>query len=440
VKSLNRNASLDADAAYFNPAGTAMMEKGLYLYVSYQCILQPITLETQSLERTAPSTATIDPNNKSYDVSQDAYYFPNLYLVYNNWNMAFSLGLMAIGGGGGGYYNDGFPMVENTAAFMASSGTGIGIGTLLDFANLLKPGEDAATVDTNYGNLTGDYAVDGNLEASEAFYSFQVNYAYMPIKQIAFSAGYRFAYGYNTYKGKFKIDLEGTNDTYRLTEEIDAVQQGMCHAVIGGVSVAPLAGINDAGSLIVAGRFEWNSEFILKTKADKETILAPEFSDGARSYRTLPMVMAIGVSYSIIGIHLDAGLTYYFNKNAYWNGNEDDYENGFETGLGISYDVLSKKNYCENLNIGVGYNYGTDGENDDTRSDTHIGLTWHAVGAGATWEIIKDLKLTVAYCFSYFVPDTYNETLDFDPFIGTYESEATKYIHDIAIGLQYKIL
>ncbi|HPR49584.1 MAG TPA: hypothetical protein PK341_16500, partial [Spirochaetota bacterium] len=41
VKSLNRNASLDADAAYFNPAGTAMMEKGLYLYVSYQCILQP---------------------------------------------------------------------------------------------------------------------------------------------------------------------------------------------------------------------------------------------------------------------------------------------------------------------------------------------------------------------------------------------------------------
>ncbi|HRZ28035.1 MAG TPA: hypothetical protein P5295_14620 [Spirochaetota bacterium] len=432
VKSLNRNASLDADATYFNPAGTAMMGKGLYLYVSYQCILQPITLESDFDDNLIPQ------NQQEFDASQNAYYFPNLYLVYNNWDMAFSLGLMAIGGGGGGSYPEGFPSVENTAAGLARFGTGSPVGTFINGFIPLSAAELAAA--NACGNITGNYDVDANLEASEAFYSFQLNYAYMPVKQFAFSVGYRFIYGYNTYKGKFVIDVEGDTGTYTLTEKIDSTQNGMSHGVIGGISIAPLAGMTDVGSLIIAGRFEWNSEFILKTKTKKNYIIpsvAEDYHDGHQSYRTLPMVVAVGANYSIMGIHLDAGLTYYFNKYAYWNGLEDDYDNGYEVGLGISYDVITKKNLCENLNIGVGYNYGTDGENDDTRSDTHIGLNWHAVSCGVTWESIPGLKLTLGYVISYFIPDEIPGSVEG---LLPYSTEATKYTHDIAIGLQYKIL
>jgi opacity protein-like surface antigen len=437
VKTLNRNASLDADATFFNPAGTAMMEKGLYLYVSYQCILQPITLKSTITDATVfgMPIGSYSVNQNDFDASQDAYYFPNLYLVYNNWNMAFSLGLMAIGGGGGGKYPDGFPLVENTVGLLATAGAAgsLGVGTLLGAVGLLDP-LAIGSVDAAYGDVVGTYDVDGNLEASEAFYSFQLNYAYMPIKQFAFSAGYRFIYGYNTYNGKFVIDLDGTSDTFRITEKIDATQQGMSHGVIGSLAVAPLAGMTAVGSLIIAARFEWRSDFILKTKA-KKTFLAAEYADGAKSYRTLPMVLALGISYSIMGVHLDTGLTYFFNENANWDGMEKKYDNGFETGLGISYDVL------KNLNIGVGYNYGTDGENDDTRSDTNIGLTWHAIGAGVTWEVIKDLKLTLGYTFAYFVPETIDGTIDYSPNASArYETKATKFTHDIAIGLQYKIL
>jgi len=447
VKSLNRNASLDADAAYFNPAGTAMMEKGLYLYVSYQCILQPITLKSKVTDYTRLGTATTpyEVNQNDFDSSQNAYYFPNLYLVYNNWDMAFSLGLMAIGGGGGGVYDEGFPYIENTAAMMANVGTGFPLGTALNLAGFASASDVTAL--NAYGNITGNYDAEVDIEASEAFYSFQFNYAYMPVKQFAFSVGYRFIYGYNTYKGTIKIDLEcnnaGTISTYTISEKIDSTQQGMSHGIIGGISIAPLADMSDIGSLILAARFEWNSEFMMKMKTNKKLVLAhDEYHDGNRTYRTLPMVVAVGASYTIMGIHLDAGLTYYFNKYAYWNGLEDDFENGYETGLGISYDVLSKQNYCENLNIGVGYNYGTDGENDDTRSDTHVGLTWHAVACGATWESIPGLKLTLGYTISYFVPESFNTTIELSSVNSSskYKTDATKYTHDIVIGLQYKIL
>src|SRR4030042_3795642 len=46
-KTLNRNASTDVDATYNNPAGTALMADGLYLYLSNQFVYQPVDIKVR---------------------------------------------------------------------------------------------------------------------------------------------------------------------------------------------------------------------------------------------------------------------------------------------------------------------------------------------------------------------------------------------------------
>ncbi len=67
------------------------------------------------------------------------------------------------------------------------------------------------------------------------------------------------------------------------------------------------------------------------------------------------------------------------------------------------------------LTLGASYGFGTDGENSDTRSDLGEGLDWHNVGVGLSYEIIKNLKISVAYLLTYYVPaDVDNTSIDVD--------------------------
>src|SRR4030042_5272243 len=71
IKTQSRNASTDADAAYFNPAGTALMKEGFYFYISDQYLRALDKLTTPSLTR------------NSYKAVEEAQYWPDIFFVSN---------------------------------------------------------------------------------------------------------------------------------------------------------------------------------------------------------------------------------------------------------------------------------------------------------------------------------------------------------------------
>lgn len=90
VRTLNRNASTEIDAVYFNPAGLIKLEDGLHLSVSNQSVFQ-----TWTVKNNYPNL-----NENEFIEKVRAPLFPNIYLAYKKDKWVSSAGFEPIGGGG----------------------------------------------------------------------------------------------------------------------------------------------------------------------------------------------------------------------------------------------------------------------------------------------------------------------------------------------------
>ncbi len=173
MKTLNRQASTDADATFYNPAGTAFMDDGAYLYLSAQSIIIPIAIYGHSLTRSV------------YRGDKTSYCMPDLHFVYNkhnagggSGNLAWSMGVMAIGGGGFGSYKNGLSYIDNTLFLLKGALNGL-------FTSLGIP-------------YTLGTFMTSSFKGSSAYYSAMTSLAYSFLgDRMAVSLGYRFMYGNN---------------------------------------------------------------------------------------------------------------------------------------------------------------------------------------------------------------------------------------------------
>lgn len=102
IRMMSRNASLDIDAVYFNPAGLIKLEDGWHFAVYNQTIFQDknVTSEFPFL------------NNPDYVGKVKAPVFPTAFGVYKKEKLAISLGFGPIGGGGSAEFDRGLPSFE----------------------------------------------------------------------------------------------------------------------------------------------------------------------------------------------------------------------------------------------------------------------------------------------------------------------------------------
>ncbi len=161
-----RDASTEADAAYFNPAGLMKLDNGLHISVSNQTIFQ-----TREIKSTFPYL-----NSGDYKGSVSAPIFPSLYAIYKLNKFAFSLGFMPIGGGGGATFNKGLPSFESQVAGLAPGLTASGIPTT-------------------------SYSVDMYFKGTSVYYSYQANVAYKINDMLSVAIGGRLVTVKNTYNG-----------------------------------------------------------------------------------------------------------------------------------------------------------------------------------------------------------------------------------------------
>ncbi len=163
-----QDAVVGAEGTYFNPAGLSFLENGFHFSLSNQTISQSRTVKS-----------TYPMARSKFDGDVNAPLFPTLYGVYKTGNMAYSLGVNPIGGGGSANFEEGLPSFEQRVA-------------------VLPPTLSAA------GISTSQYAMDAAFDGTSLNWGIQLNASYAINQMVAFSIGVRYIIANNTYSGHLK--------------------------------------------------------------------------------------------------------------------------------------------------------------------------------------------------------------------------------------------
>lgn len=172
IRMMSRNASLDIDGVFYNPAGLIKLDDGWHFAFSGQTIWQ-----TREISSNFPLL-----NSDFYKGETFVPIFPNLYAVYKQDKWAFSLGVMPVGGGGTSEFAKGLPAFE-------------------------IPISQTKTLLSSLG-VTG-YDVDLYFKGSSTFWGVQLGATYEINDIISVYGGVRWIPAKNIYKGHIKsIELQ----------------------------------------------------------------------------------------------------------------------------------------------------------------------------------------------------------------------------------------
>lgn len=177
VRTLVRDASINTDAVYFNPAGVARMADGFYVEVNNQSIKQ-----TRTITNNFPLL-----QSSKYEASVSAPFFPSAYVAYKKGNFAIHGGFAVVGGGGSATYEKGLPSFE-----IPISGIPAGLKAK--------------------GIPTDNYSADIYFSGSSTYMGIQVGASYKFSEFIAIGVGLRYIMATNTYEGHVKNIM--INPTY----------------------------------------------------------------------------------------------------------------------------------------------------------------------------------------------------------------------------------
>lgn len=455
TRTLNRNASTDLDAVYYNPAGLSRLDDGLYLHVSNQMIWQ-----TKTVINNLPTL-----NNDEFVGDVFAPLFPNLYFAYKSGKIAISGGFEPIGGGGSAVYEDGLPSFE-----MPVSGLVPQLGVQ-------------------------GYKLDTEFEGSSVYYSGQAGLTYKLNDMISLAVGGRVVVAKNTYDGYLKdimVTEDGTNwvtpgayltgvantlsatasslqpiidanaGSYTLSqlqaaghltaEQVTQIEGGLTNLGYddpSGLTAAQIQGIYSGAAtatsnqvpvveaatadvevdaaqdatgfspifsafftpfdgLDIALRYEMKTELTLEN--DTEVDGSGMFADGVETHADIPAILAMGVAYQVMPkLRADANFNYYFNEGVNWDGKEEKIDNGIEFGVAFEYDLSDK------LLISAGYSYGDQNVTPEYQTDLSYSLPSSTLAGGFGYKVSPKLMVNAGILNTFYDEDektteTYTET------------------------------
>ncbi|MFO7657912.1 MAG: outer membrane protein transport protein [Bacteroidales bacterium] len=461
-----RDASLNIDAVYFNPAGLTKMENGFHLSLNSQTIFQNKDVTSTYL--------FLNPNPKTFEGNVTAPVFPGVYAAWKKDKIAVSFGFNPIGGGGGAEYEKGLPVFESQFA------------NIIPMLQMSLTPLDAAlaagyTFDPQFRNLT-DYSADIYFKGSSVFFGYQLGFTYQVNELISGFVGGRLVTAKNTYTGHIR-DVEivaapnalGSPALYNLTagnytpgnylrgvaqaagvplvnaailNGTAAVLDGLTgdmevDAEESGMGFTPIIGLN----LFLNEKLNIGLKYEFKTKLELETTVndnkgAGMFYQDSIVHSDMPAMLSAGVQYKIISnLTASAGVHYYFDKNANYGktldatgelvANDKVIDNNyFEVALGLEYAIGEK------LVVSGGFLHANTGVSDDYQSDLSYSLTSNTVGLGLGYKITDKLMINLGGAYTVY-QDGNKTQID----ATTGESYTNTYLKDaliIGIGIDFR--
>jgi len=414
-----RDASLDIDAVFYNPAGLTKLGDGFFISLNNQYL-------TQKRFITSDYKYLYDAPKTEFEGSVNAPLFPGIYAAYNVGKFSLSLGVNPVGGGGSASYESGLPSFE----MMLSDLVPVLQGqlSLVDDQVILATGNDPG-----FRNVTG-YDADILFEGSSVFWGYQFNAAYEINDMFSVALGARYISAKNTYTGHLKdvaIDAPATyGGTQAPGDYLRVVQAATGNAALGAfasvldaqtgdfevdveqtaTAFTPIISLNVTPSdkMNIALKYELPTKLELEnnTKVDGSGL----FPDKEKSRMDLPGFLSAGLNYKITDKFLvSGGFHYYFDKGADYGHkdaageaikNEDIFDSNFmEFAVGLQYGIT------ENIDITAGYLRAQTGANEKYHSDLTHSLSSNTFGIGGSYAVSQMIDINLGVAFT-----TYAET------------------------------
>lgn len=432
LRSVARNATIENDAPYYNPAGTAFMKDGFHLSLSNQTFWQGRTITTES--------PLFEGGKKEYEGNTFAPSMPGFHATWHHGNLAISSTVGVIGGGGSLNFKHGIPSFDSQ---LASLPMALSMG----------------------GLSTTKYDADIKLEASSYQIGIALGAAYQFANMFSIYAGGRATYSYNKYEATLsnvrinpeneQLGLDGemvnaaatfsqlseTFDEYATAAkeaaslfekmgdkasaaEYEATAQQMAaqsEAMAGyaqevsdkgldveqeGWGFAPIFGASfQYKGLTVGVKYEMKTDLEMKNSTKKNEVGMSDFDDGKTDHADVPAVLALGLSYAILpNTRISFGYNLWFDSDVDLTGDTENYlENSQEFMYGVEIDLSKSWTISGGLAV-----FRCD-RTDNYVSDLSQLLNTSTIGLGFAYRVTDYLRFDVGYYHTIYNKDTDQE-------------------------------
>jgi long-chain fatty acid transport protein len=459
VRMLSRNASVQVDAVYFNPAGVVRMEDGFHFALNNQSIFQ-----TKTIENRFPLL-----NTSIYKGDVSVPVFPTGFAVYKKDQLALSFGFGPNSGGGTAEYNTGLPSFETSIAQIPLSLKASGIETDAYSADLYFNGESvfwggqlnmswafneviSAAVGVRVilagndyqGHIKGVSVIkDGEsilvsdlmtglaaqASAGATAFSQQPANVQMPA---AMAAQYGFPSGTTFGQAAAVMSAKAAQATASAASardrQVDLKQKGTGFTPIIGLNIQPDEKLN------IGLKYEFKTKLEMENHTEKDDLGV--YPDGDKFRNDLPAIFTAGVDYKLLNnLKISGSFNHYFDQSANMEGKEDEIDkNLYELALGMEYQLTEKTAVSAGImhsETGVGQGYQT---------DISYSLSSNTVGFGMQFHINERFDLDLGGLFTVYKPSDKEITYkNGNKNLGTYKEIYSKTNLDFAIGLTYHL-
>lgn len=412
-----RDASIEIDAVYSNPAGLAFLKKnGFHISLNGQSAFQTRTINSTF----APFAAFGGNATKEYKGEASAPFIPSVQAAYKNDKWVFSGSFAVTGGGGKATFNQGLGSFESAVALIPG---------------LLKQ--------NGYPNVN-EYSVDSYMRGKQMIFGLQLGATYKITDYLSAFAGVRMNYVSNGYEGHIR-DIQANvgpdGSMVNLNKYFSAASEQASQAAAVAEAAGNTALANQlkvaaatAGAVaektadknldcdqtgwgvtpIIGADFKMNKwnigvkyEFNTKLNVENKTRIDDTgmFKDGVNTPHDIPSLLTVGVSYEILPVlRASVGYHHFFDTHAKM---ASDKQNSISQGTneylgGIEWDV------CKWAQVSAGMQRTKYGLEDDYMSDMSFTTNSYSFGLGAGFKLTEDLKLNVAYFWTNYEDYTKN--------------------------------
>ena len=382
VRNPARFASLDIDAVYFNPAGTAFLQDGFHLSANWQMVWQ--------------NRDVIDMNsNTKYEGKVYVPCMPTILAAYKTGDWTFS-GFFGIPGGGGkAEFADGLPLLNNMVNGMFSQGlAGMGL------------------------NGVGGFTTESEFQSTQYVFALQLGAAYKINDNLSVFGGVRANYTSATYEGSIKTSFKegvtiggypiGMTPAASYEQAILAAAPSLAVDMAqSGIAFAPIVGVDyKVGDFNFAAKYEFRAKTTVENDTKEAPAALPTFADGNKFRSDAPAMLSLAGSWQIIDrLQVMAGWNYYFDKDATVEslmGGDNMKKLSRNT---IEYLFGAEYKLTEKFLVSAGIQFSNFGINDNYTSDLGFTNDSFMTGVGGKYSLTEKVDINFGYCYANYAPD-----------------------------------
>ena len=403
VRNPMRYASLETDAIYFNPAGSAFFNDGWSFSANWQMIWQD-------------RDVFAGKNGQEFKGSVYVPCMPTLFAAYKTGKWTFSGFFGMPGGGGNAQFDNGLPLFN-------------GLGN----------------------QLVSPLTATSQFESTQYLFALQLGAAYQINDNLSVYGGLRTNYTSLSYEGSINTEHPTAGNLEVMGLELTQT----------GIAFAPIIGVDyKVGDFNFGVKYEFRAVNIIENETDKlsSQALAPQLGgdpnldgkintiatafgnpmlgmlaslqDGEKFRNDAPALLTLGASWDITSrLKVMGGYTYYFDKDAKIesllgkaNTMRTLSRNTFEILGGVEYKLTDK------WLLSTGFQFSDFGVNPSYLSDVSFIDDSFTVGAGAKYSINEKWDLNFGACYANYAPGT--------SLSGSYYKRKT---YNVAVGVDFRL-